>query len=132
MAGTDPTVFNGAHRGTCTSYFAAGGPGGMPAGPNSDYDLDGLTAAFEMCIIGTSPFIANYDGAETAAGDCLETYDVNGNGLTNASDRTIVLRAANLIDVGDMAAEDVNGNGIANASDGTLILRAANAIDPCL
>jgi hypothetical protein len=120
--GTHPASFSPAHRAAC---FAAAGPG--------DSDGDGIHDSWEMCKWMTRPSgTSSTDSDNDGINDCIEVADVNGNGVANAADATIVLRAATLIDVGDLAAEDINANGLVNAADRSLVLRLVDHIDPSL
>jgi len=96
-------------RAACAAY--AGDPQG-------DRDGDGLLNLWEACKWGSIPVQADTDG--DGAGDCSEAFDVNGNGLVNPADRTLVLQAFFGIITGDWAF-DVNGNGQISAADSTLI-----------
>ena len=76
-----------------------------------------------------SPGQADTDG--DGAGDCSEAFDVNGNGLVNPADRTLVLQAFFGIITGDWAF-DVNGNGQISAADSTLIAMGFAGIRACI
>jgi hypothetical protein len=110
--GTNPTVGAAADRTACSASLT---------NPNGDDDADGLSNVWEKCKWGSSNTVTNTDG--DALGDCIEVMDVNGNGLMNTSDSTVVKQAAFSIIVGDLAAMDISGNGLVNASDATLILQ---------
>jgi hypothetical protein len=123
-AGSDPKVATGAAGGstdrtTCNTF----------AGGSGDTDGDGLLNQWEVCKWRSGAGTVNGDG--DALTDCVEALDVNGNGLANAADGTLIARAVAGIDPGgDMAAMDINGNGATAAADRTLLLRLINDIDP--
>jgi glucose/arabinose dehydrogenase len=108
-----------------------GSPGDLMACSASAYldtDGDGLSDKVEVCKWGSDPGLPDSDG--DGSGDCLEAYDVNGNGLTSAADGTLVIQASFGIITGDWAF-DVNGNGLLSVADGVLVRRAAGGVMPC-
>ena len=115
--GTNPLLADMAHVGACAASVGMG-----------DAEPDGIQDAWEVCKWGTSP--SNPDSDGDGRSDCIEVLDVNGNGVANAADATLIVRAASLIDIGDLAAEDINGNGLVNVADRTLLLRLITGIDP--
>jgi hypothetical protein len=104
---------------------------GAPADCGSasqDADGDGLFDAWETCHWGTLNFSSDSDA--DGLRDCIEAFDVNGNGMLTAGDATFVMQSVFGLGPVDWVF-DANGNGFITTADGVLIRRAFFGLSPC-
>ena len=93
-----------------------------------------IVAAAGLCAVSFMSALPTTN-AETQT-NLVDSGDVNGDGIVNAQDATMILIAAAKIGTGSETgltaeqeiAADVNGNDIINANDATVILQYAAAV----